>query len=201
MACSATHETEQSQRLLDIGNGGIFIYPIDHIPSVEAVDIFVESSFQERYPRVRWRQLSILHLDYVNEFDTVVVINCLHHVVGESVKDCYANLRAGISGIYRALQSNGKLVLLESTVPFWFLNAYKAIFPLLIRVWPLKHPPTFQFHFREIRHAAYSAGFHEVEFSWIPKTSNLMTLGIEVPGWASPIQVAKFVFRKPAQEK
>jgi SAM-dependent methyltransferase len=200
MACSAAHETEQSRRLLDIGNGGIFIYPIDHMQSVEAVDIFVEASFRERYPHVRWRQLSILELDYENEFDTVVVINCLHHVVGKTVRDCYANLSSSLTGTYRALQPGGKLVLLESTVPSWFLRPYKIIFPLLVRVWPLKHPLTFQFHFREIRDAAHSVGFHEVEFSWIPKISNLMTLGFEVPGWVSPVHVGKFVFRKPREK-
>jgi SAM-dependent methyltransferase len=200
MAKAAAHETEQSQRLLDIGNGGIFIYPIDHIPSVEAVDIFVEQTFQERYPGVRWRQLSILELDYENEFDTVVLINCLHHVIGKSVKECYVNLNTSLEGIYRSLQPGGKLVLLESTVPAWFLGPYKIIFPILIKMWPLKHPPTFQFNFREIRQAAQSVGFHEVEYSWIPKISNLMTLGVEVPGWLSPVQVGKFVFRKDRRE-
>jgi SAM-dependent methyltransferase len=200
MAKAAAHETEQSQRLLDIGNGGIFIYPIDHIPSIEAVDIFVERTFQERYPRVRWRQLSVLDLDYENEFDTVVLINCLHHVIGKSVKDCYANLNASIEGIYRSLRPGGKLVLLESTVPAWFLGPYKIIFPFLIKIWPLKHPPTFQFNAREIRQAAQSARFSEVEYSWIPKIGNLMTLGVEVPGWVSPVQVGKFVFRKDHRE-
>ena len=198
IANSATHETEHSRRLLDIGNGGIFIYPIDHIPFVEAVDIFVEESFSDRFPHVRWRQLSILELDYENDFDTVVVINCLHHVVGMSVKNCYMNLRTSLANIHRALQPGGKLVLLESTVPYWFLGPYKLIFASLVKVWPLKHPPTFQFHFREIRDMASSLGFREVEFSWIPKFGNLMTLGLEVPGWVSPIRMGKFVFRKVA---
>jgi len=196
VANSAAHETERSQRLLDIGNGGIFIYPIDHIPSVEAVDIFVEESFRDRYPHVRWRQLSILELDYENEFDTVVVISCLHHIIGKSVRDCYLNLRTSLAGIYRSLQPGGKLVLLESTVPSWFLGPYKIVFPLLIKIWPLQHPPTFQFHFREIRDTAFSVGFHDVEFSWIPKIGNLMTLGAEVPVWISPARIGKFVFQK-----
>ena len=196
MAKSVARETAHSQRLLDIGNGGVFIYPIDQIPYVEAIDIFVEKSFQERYPRVRWRKLSILELDYENEFDTIVLINCLHHVVGKSVRDCYANLSTSLSGIYRSLQSGGNLVLLESTVPAWFLTPYKVVYPFLFKIWPLRHPPTFQFHFRDIRKAAQSVGFQEAEFSWIPKISNLMTLGVEVPGWVSPVQVGKFVFRK-----
>ena len=177
MAKCVAGETAHSQRLLDMGNGGVFIYPIDQIPYVEAVDIFVEKSFQERYPRVRWRKLSILELDYENEFDTVVLINCLHHVVGKSVRDCYANLNTSFSGVYRSLQPGGNLVLLESTVPAWFLAPYKVVYPFLFKIWPLRHPPTFQFHFRDIRKAAWSIGFQEAEFSWIPKISDLVVSG------------------------
>jgi len=36
-----------------------------------------------------------------------------------------------------------------------------------------------------------------VELALIPKVSNIMTLGIEVPGWMSPILIGKFVFQKP----
>ena len=34
MRMSAAHETTDAHRLLDIGNGGVFIFPIDHIDEV-----------------------------------------------------------------------------------------------------------------------------------------------------------------------
>jgi hypothetical protein len=68
---------------------------------------------------------------------------------------------------------------------------------LLLALWPLKHPPTFQFHFREILATADKHGLKLAEFCWIPKTSDFMTLGVQVKPWMSPIQVGKFVFWKP----
>ena len=197
IAQAATHESETAKSLLDIGNGGVFIYPIDHISRVEAVDIFVDDSFSQRYPKVRWRAMSILDLQDQERFDTVVAVNCLHHVVGSDVGQCYENLARILSVVFRALETGGKLVLIESTVPAWFLGVYKPFYRLLLKLWPLRHPPTFQYNVRDIDAAAIEAGFQEVEMAWIPKVGNIMTLGFEVPGWVSPIRIAKLVYRKP----
>jgi SAM-dependent methyltransferase len=196
IAEAAAHEVESAERLLDIGNGGVFIFPIDHIPYVEAVDVFIEESFAQRYPKVQWRAMNILDLNDRERFDTVIAINCLHHVVGNNVEQCYHNLSRILVVLFQALQAGGKLVLLESTVPVWFSVIYKPLYPLLLKIWPLKHPPTFQYYFREIHHAALQAGFERVEMTWIPKIGNIMTLGFEVPGWLSPIRMGKFVYRK-----
>lgn len=196
IAEAAAHEVETAERLLDIGNGGVFIFPIDHIPHVEAIDLFVEESFAQRYPKVHWRSINILDLEDRERFDTIIAINCLHHVVGNDVDQCYHNLSRILTVVFQALQTGGKLVLLESTVPAWFSAIYKPLYPLLLKIWPLKHPPTFQYYFREIHQAALQAGFQRVEMGWIPKIGNIMTLGFEVPGWLSPIRMGKFVYRK-----
>jgi SAM-dependent methyltransferase len=141
--------------------------------------------------------MNILDLNDRDRFDTVIAINCLHHVVGNNVAQCYHNLSRILATIFQALETGGKLILLESTVPAWFSAIYKPLYPLLLKIWPLKHPPTFQYHFREIQQAALQAGFERVELAWIPKIGNIMTLGFEVPGWLSPIRIGKFVYRKP----
>jgi SAM-dependent methyltransferase len=198
MALSATHETASARRLLDIGNGGVFIYPIEHIPEVEAIDIFVEEDFASRYPTVKWSQVSALEMNFERGFDTVVAVNTLHHVVGDSVKTTYDNLQEIMTRSYEVLEPGGKLLLIESTVPAWFLWFYKIAFGILVKCWPLKHPPTFQFHFREILSAASKAGFVLKEFCFVPKTSDVMTLGFRVKRWMTPIQVGKFVLVRPA---
>jgi cyclopropane fatty-acyl-phospholipid synthase-like methyltransferase len=197
IAKAAAHEVETAERLLDIGNGGVFIFPIEHIAHVEAIDVFVEESFAQRYPKVHWRAMNILELNDRDRFDTVIAINCLHHVVGNNVPQCYQNLARILAAVFQALESGGKLVLLESTVPGWFSAIYKPIYPLLLKFWTLKHPPTFQYHFRDIQRAALQVGFNEVELAWIPKVGNIMSLGFEIPGWLSPIRIGKFVYRKP----
>jgi SAM-dependent methyltransferase len=197
IADAAAHEVERAQSLLDIGNGGVFIFPIDHIPHVEAIDVFVEDSFSQRYPTVRWRAMNILDLEDQEKFDTIIAVNCLHHVVGSDVGQCYQNLARIMSVAFQALQAGGKLVLIESTVAAWFLKIYKPLYPFLLRAWPLNHPPTFQYTFRDIDNAAAKTGFERVEMAWVPKIGNIMTLGFEVPGWVSPIRIGKFVYRKP----
>jgi len=200
VAASAAHETAGARRLLDIGNGGVFVFPIAHIPEVEAIDIFVESSFAARYPTVTWRQMSALDMKFERPFDTIVAINTLHHIIDTSVAGTYANLDSVMTGVSANLEPQGRFVLIESTVPQWFLVPYKGIFRLLLACWPLSHPPTFQFHWREIVRAAEKQGLRLREFCWIPKTSDVMTLGFQVKSWMTPAQVGKFVFEKPALE-
>ncbi len=196
IAESAAKEVKTAKQLLDIGNGGIFIFPIDHIPRVEAIDLFVDESFSARYPEVRWRKMSVLDLDDHDRFDTIILINCLHHVIGRNVAQCYENLNRIFEVTFRALQPEGKLVVIESTVPNWFLTMYKLIFQILLKLWPLSHPATFQYNCRDINRAAAAAGFKGGETTWIPKVGNIMTLGLELPAWLTPIQVGKFVYRK-----
>ncbi len=196
IAKSAAHETANARRLLDIGNGGVFIFPIAHIPEVEAIDIFVEEDFKMRYPTVKWSQMSALDMRFDEPFDTAIAINTLHHVIGDTVKATYANLDKIMSEVSRNLEPNGRFVLLESTVPAWFIAPYKLVFALLVRFWPLKHPPTFQFYFRDILGAAERAGLVLEEFCWIPKTSDFMSMGFRLKPWMSPIQMGKFIFVK-----
>ncbi len=196
IALSAAHETRHARRLLDIGNGGVFTYPIAHIAEVVALDVFVEASFRERYPDVEWIQASALDMRFDRPFDTIIEINTLHHIVGDTVAATYGNLDRLVGSIAASLKSGGRAIVIESTVPRWFLAPYKLIFPFLLALWPLKHPPTFQFHFREIIAAAEKHDLSLVEFCWIPKTSSFMTLGVQVRPWMSPVQVAKLVFSK-----
>jgi cyclopropane fatty-acyl-phospholipid synthase-like methyltransferase len=193
---SATHETKAAKRLLDIGNGGVFIYPIDHIDDVNAIDIFVEEDFKLKYPRVRWSQMSALDLIFDQPFDTIIAINTLHHIIGDDVASTYKNLHTVMNQVSDSLCDDGRFVLLESTVPKWFIFIYKKIFNIFTKIWPLKHPPTFQFHYRDIISSAKSAGLSLEEFCWIPKTSDVMFLGFRVNRFLSPIRMGKFIFSK-----
>ena len=84
-------------------------------------------------------------------------------IIGDSVAATYGNLDKIMREVAKVLEPAGKFVLLESTVPAWFLAPYKIAFPLLLKLWPLKHPPTFQFYFREIVAAAEKAGTYKLE--------------------------------------
>jgi SAM-dependent methyltransferase len=196
---SAAEALKGTRRLLDVGNGGVFAFPIDDIPEVVAVDVFVEESFRRRYPTVKWIQASALDMTFEREFDAVVEINALHHIVGSTVSQTYRNLETVFRNAWRALDAGGRLVVIESTVPGWFLPPYKAIFPLLLKLWPLRHPPTFQFHYRDLLRVARANAFELQEFCWIPKTSDILTLGFRVRPWMTPVRIAKMIFVKPGR--
>jgi len=196
ISLTAKRETERSKRLLDIGNGGVFIYPTSHIPDVHACDIFVEKDFEQRYPNVRWHCMSALDLKFEKPFDSIIAINTLHHVNGDSVSGCYKNLNSIMAEVYKSLEMGGKFICLESTVPFWFLVPYKIFYKILIKIWPLQHPPTFQFHHTEVLKAADNVGLKLKEFCWIPKISDVLLLGLRVKPWFSPIKMGKFIFTK-----
>jgi SAM-dependent methyltransferase len=196
LALTATEAVRNAVHLLDIGNGGIFVYPVAPFKRVVAVDIFVEPDFSQRYPSVEWVEASALNLPFKEEFDTAIEINTLHHIVGGTVRENYQNLQLFFEQAHKVLIPGGRLVLIESTVPKWFLIPYNIVFPLFTHIWPLKHPPTYQFHFRDLETAAYRNGFKLQEFSWIPKCGPILAFGKKVPGWLSPAQVAKFIFTK-----
>jgi cyclopropane fatty-acyl-phospholipid synthase-like methyltransferase len=196
IALAASHETEHTRTLLDIGNGGLFGYPIAHIPRIVAVDIFVEKDFVDRYPGVEWRQMSALDMAFSERFDTVIAINTLHHIVGTTVKGTYANLGRLMERAEACLDENGKVVIIESTMPRWFVRLYGLLFVPMLKVWPLTHPPTFQFYFRDIIRAAEQAGLVLREITFIPKTSDFMFLGWQIKRWMAPIRVGKFVFAR-----
>lgn len=96
IAKSVGQEIKMSNRVLDIGNGGIFNFPIAHIPHIEAIDLFADESFSARYPEIHWRKMSVLDLDDTNSFDTIVVSNCLHHVIGTNVEQMLQKSRSDL---------------------------------------------------------------------------------------------------------
>ena len=115
--------------------------------------------------------MSVLDLKDEDKYDTIIAINCLHHVIGRNVAQCYENLTRIFEVTFRALQPEGKLVVIESTVFSWFLNLYKPLFPILLKMWPLKPSTHFSIPLSAtLSRAADSAGFRPGETTWIPKS-------------------------------
>jgi hypothetical protein len=84
---------------------------------------------------------------YLRPFDTIIEINTLHHISGDSVPMTYANLERFFAAAACNLEPNGKAVLIESTVPRWFLRPYKLIYPALLKFWPCHIRRRFNFIF------------------------------------------------------
>jgi len=187
--------------LLDIGNGGVFDYDASLVGNITGLDLFLDALPKSIVlpPNVKMVQGSALSVpDLGKEFDGVVMVMLLHHLVGKSVAECFSNAKKAIEEAYRVLRPGGKFILAESCVPSWFFAFEKIVFKpsswVIERT--IKHPPTLQFVDTHLIEMMNSAGFRETYVTRIPKGRFVLQYGIKVPAFATPVQPAIFVGTK-----
>jgi SAM-dependent methyltransferase len=138
-----------SQRLLDVGNGGVFDYDTATVGQIVAVDLFLDEATSASLPsNVESRQGNVLALDDdLVGFDTVLFVMLLHHLTGERASDTESLIREAMAQARRALGPGGRLVVVESCTPSWFVALERVLFPVVKQASDrrlIKHPPTFQ---------------------------------------------------------
>lgn len=185
------------KELLDVGNGGVINYDVSNVESIVALDLFLEEGQKSEYPNVEFQKGSALAMPFdANRFDMVMMQNLLHHVVGKSVSESKELLRKVLGESYRVLRPGGRLLIVESTVPSWFYFVEAALFPLFLRINPLRHPTTFQYTAEQIRKTAESEGFSLLEYLYIPKGKYIIQLGFKFPSALTPVRVMKLLLLK-----
>ena len=109
-------------RLIDIGNGGVFDYDVDLVPNIQALDLFLDDIDTSSYPRhITFKTGSALEIPEDKEsFDGAIMVMLLHHLVGKTVDESLNNIRIAIREAIRVLRPGGKLIIIESCVPNWF---------------------------------------------------------------------------------
>ena len=95
-AAVITGELAGARRLVDIGNGGVFVYDPSVVDEIVGVDLFApEHSPQSNVPFVQGRALE---LPLPNEScDTVLIVMLLHHLVGDGRDALEQNARRVLS--------------------------------------------------------------------------------------------------------
>jgi SAM-dependent methyltransferase len=177
-------------RLLDIGNGGVFDYDVEIVPNIVALDLFLNLIDTSSYSsNIIFKAGSALDIPEASEsFDGVIMVMLLHHLVGKTVEESLNNVHVAVREAIRVLMPGGKLIIVESCVPSWFYTFEKAIFPLASRVInPLmSHPLTMQYPVESIAKIV-SAHKLDIKIIRIPKGRWVLQYGYKFPSMLTPV--------------
>lgn len=187
--------------LLDIGNGGVFDYDTKLVKEITGLDLFLEDLPKEiKLPyNVRMVQGSALDIpkDLLN-YDAVIMVMLLHHLVGPTVDECFKNLSNALFEANKSLASGGKIIIVESCVPQWFFDfeclVYKPASRFIERF--MRHPATLQYTKSQIVGALGGAGFMKIESFEIPKGKYVLQYGVKFPTWLTPVYPVIFTAEK-----
>jgi hypothetical protein len=125
------------------------------------------------------------------------MVMLLHHLIGTSVAECLENASRAMAEAFRVLKPKGKLIIVESCVPWWFYRFERLVFPLATKLIGrfMEHPATLQFP------PAVIAGLLEkhavsVEVTRIPSGTWVLQYGVKWPSRLTPVGVYRFVAYK-----
>ena len=191
-------ELEGLERILDIGNGGVFDYDTDLVAEIIGLDLFLDALPKDTVlpDNVRMTQGSALDIPFKdNNFDAVLMVMLIHHLVGDTVNACEENVQKSFNEAFQAIKPGGKIVIMDSCVPQWFYLFECLVFRVASWIISkiMKHPPVLQYADGHIRSMLHIAGFDRVEVKRIPKGRYILQFGIKFPAMLTPTQPTLFV--------
>lgn len=193
-------ELEGVKTLLDIGNGGFFNYDISKMRRVVALDLFLDETadFGSNVTPIKGDALNFrIGSDRETEkFDAIVVQMLIHHLCGKSPEESERNIDLLFFQCREHLDKDGKLVIIESTVPSWFYTLEKMAFRILFPIWFFPHPLVIQHTPAKLLEAAKKAGLKVVEYTTIPKGNWVLQFGLPFPAALTPVQPIKLVLAR-----
>ncbi|HGF6516068.1 TPA: class I SAM-dependent methyltransferase [Yersinia enterocolitica] len=190
-------------KLLDIGNGGVFDYSTENIPEIIGLDLFLDNITDDVVvpDNVRMVQGSALDIpEPLNNFDAVIMVMLIHHLVGKDVQSCVNNVRRSFDEAYRVLSPGGRLLVMDSCVPKWFYLFESLMFKpaswIIERT--IKHPPVLQHTISGVAELMQKTGFSDIEIIIVPKGKYILQFGVKVPSFVTPTQPVLIVGHKNA---
>jgi SAM-dependent methyltransferase len=199
ISASINAELHGIHHLLDVGNGGTFDYDVSLLPELTAVDLFLEDLPPHSFPQnVVPRNGTALALPFSGaSFDGVIMVMLIHHLIGNSVSECWENVSRAVDEAFRVLKPGGKLIIMESCVPRWFYRFESMVFPVATKLINRlsSHPATLQFPPAMIADLLGKYGA-KVDVVRIPKGRWVLQYGIQYPSALTPVTPYRFITYK-----
>ncbi len=196
-----TEALRGTNRLLDIGNGGVFDYDATVVGDIIALDLFLDALDPSvSYPdNVSLRKGSALDIPEPDgSFDGVLLSMLLHHLTGKTAGESFMNIVVALKEAFRVLEPGGKMIVLESCVPPLFYSFEKMAFPLASRLIEavISHPATLQYPAEVLAKLIENLGPRKLEMVRVPKGRWILLLGFKYPAKFVPIDVYRFIAYK-----
>ena len=190
-----TQYVEGTNKLLDIGHGGTFDYDTGQINEIIGLDLdqMIDTKYLPKNIKLKIGSALDVPNDLIN-FDAVLLVMLIHHLIGKDVNENLENLNKCISESKKTLSSNGKIIIVESCVPKWFYFIEKLIFKsssyLINRL--LKHPPAFQYTKEIIYEVLKKNGFRDIKCEKIKQGKFILQYGFKFPTFLTPVETVIF---------
>lgn len=203
MRASLNETLQGIDRLLDIGNGGVFDYDTTGIGSIVALDLFLEDLPLVCPSNVTLRTGSALNIPEMNgSFDGVLLAMLIHHLIGKTLDESLRNVRCSVREAFRVSKPGGKLIIVESCVSTWFYLFERTVFPMaspLINA-ILSHPATLQYPASVIT-SIIREYTSSIEVTRIPKGQWILQFGVTFPAMLTPASPYRFIAYKPDADR
>ena len=185
--------------LLDIGNGGVFDYDTSGVRSITAIDLFlgdlppdvVAKYFPQNCRLIQGSALALPERD--GKFDMVLMVMLIHHLTSTDWRSSWENARLALDEAWRVLKPGGRLLIVESCVPWWFFQFEKPALWLMSRSIKsiFSHPITLQFPPTMIK-GELDKKSNKVKMTKISKGRFILQFGFKVPSFITPAMLFAF---------
>lgn len=127
---------KNGQYVADIGNGGVINYKFDYLQKLDCIDLSLSKTVAEKYSEytnIEFKSGNIFDLSQIRDgtYDRVIVQCVIHHLAGNNFITTKKNTIKALNECMRILKSDGKLIIVESTVCPWFEIVEKKLYGLM----------------------------------------------------------------------